>query len=96
MDAELDAKNRSGRRRIYTLGSALGTWQWWALWLALFLNTTAGISVISQESPMFQEIAKVTAIAAAGMVGIASIGNAVGRVFWAWVSTASRAAGRSW
>jgi OFA family oxalate/formate antiporter-like MFS transporter len=70
----------------YTLGRALGTWQWWALWLALFLNTTAGISVISQESPMFQEIAKVTAIAAAGMVGIASIGNAVGRVFWAWVS----------
>jgi OFA family oxalate/formate antiporter-like MFS transporter len=70
----------------YTLGRALRTWQWWALWLILFLNTTAGISVISQESPMFQEIAKVTAIAAAGMVGIASIGNAVGRVFWAWVS----------
>jgi len=70
----------------YTLGRALGTWQWWALWLALFLNTTAGISVISQESPMFQEIAKVTAVVAAGMVGIASIGNAVGRVFWAWVS----------
>ncbi|MGC2300068.1 MAG: OFA family MFS transporter [Acidobacteriaceae bacterium] len=70
----------------YTLAGALGTWQWWALWLALFLNTTAGISVISQESPMFQEIAKVTAIAAGGMVGVASIGNAVGRVFWAWVS----------
>jgi len=72
----------------YTLGRALKTWQWWALWLALFLNTSAGISVISQESPMFQEIAKVTAIVAAGMVGIASIGNAVGRVFWAWVSDA--------
>jgi len=70
----------------YTLGRALGTWQWWALWLILFLNTTAGISVISQESPMFQEIAKVTAVVAAGMVGIAAIGNAVGRVFWAWVS----------
>ncbi len=70
----------------YTLGKALGTWQWWALWLALFLNTSAGISVISQESPMFQEIAKVTALVAAGMVGVASIGNAVGRVFWAWVS----------
>ena len=73
-------------REDYTLGRALGTWQWWALWLALFLNTSAGISVISQESPMFQEIAKVTAIVAAGMVGIASMGNAVGRVFWAWVS----------
>jgi OFA family oxalate/formate antiporter-like MFS transporter len=72
----------------YTLTEALRTWQWWALWLLLFLNTSAGISVISQESPLFQEIAKVTVIVAAGMVGIVSIGNAVGRVFWAWVSDA--------
>lgn len=35
---------------------------------------------------MFQEFAKATAIVAAGMVGIVSIGNAAGRVFWAWVS----------
>lgn len=35
---------------------------------------------------MFQEIAKVGAAVAAGMVGIASIGNAVGRIFWAWIS----------
>ena len=35
---------------------------------------------------MFQEIAKVGAVVAAGMVGVASLGNAVGRVFWAWVS----------
>jgi len=70
----------------YSLGEALGTWQWWALWLMLFLNTCAGISVISQESPMFQELAAVSAVAAAGMVGIVSLGNAFGRVFWAWVS----------
>ncbi len=72
----------------YTLGAALKTWQWWALWLLLFLNTSAGISVISQESPMFQEIAKVSAIVAAGMVGVVSIGNAAGRIFWAWTSDA--------
>jgi OFA family oxalate/formate antiporter-like MFS transporter len=72
----------------YSLGDALKTWQWWALWLLLFLNTSAGISLISQESPMFQEIAKVSAIVAAGMVGIVSIGNAVGRIFWAWTSDA--------
>jgi OFA family oxalate/formate antiporter-like MFS transporter len=79
--------------RSFTLGEALKTWQWWALWLLLFLNTSAGISIISQESPMFQEFAKITAIVAAGMVGIVSIGNALGRVFWAW---ASDLLGRRW
>jgi OFA family oxalate/formate antiporter-like MFS transporter len=73
-------------KRDYRLGEALATWQWWALWLLLFLNTSAGISVISQEAPLFQELAKVTAIVAASMVGIVSLGNALGRVFWAWVS----------
>jgi OFA family oxalate/formate antiporter-like MFS transporter len=70
----------------YTLSGALKTWQWWALWALLFLNTSAGISIISQEAPMFQEIAKVSAVVAAGMVGVASIGNAVGRILWAWIS----------
>lgn len=78
------ASQRSGHE--YTLAEALKTWQWYALWLLLFLNTCAGISIISQESPLFQELTGATAVAAAGMVGIASIGNAVGRVFWAWVS----------
>jgi MFS transporter, OFA family, oxalate/formate antiporter len=80
----LQAAQRASRD--FRLGEALATWQWWALWLLLFLNTSAGISVISQEAPMFQELAKVTALVAAGMVGIVSLGNAIGRVFWAWVS----------
>ena len=78
------SSQRSGRD--YTLREALRTWQWWALWLLLFLNTCAGISVISQESPLFQELARVSAVTAASMVGIVSIGNAFGRVFWAWAS----------
>src|ERR1700675_3739992 len=73
-------------KRDYTLGEALGTWQWWALWLLLFLNTSAGISVISQEAPLFQELARVNAVVAAGMVGVVSLGNALGRVFWAGAS----------
>jgi OFA family oxalate/formate antiporter-like MFS transporter len=73
-------------RRDYTLSEALKTWQWYALWLLLFLNTFAGISIISQEAPIFQELVGVSAVVAASMVGIASIGNAFGRVFWAWVS----------
>ena len=70
----------------FKLGEALRTWQWYALWLLLFLNTCAGISIISQEAPIFQELTRVTAVVAGGMVGVASLGNAVGRVFWAWVS----------
>ncbi len=77
---------RQRAARDYTLGESLGTWQWWALWLILFLNVTAGISLISQESPIFQKFAGVTAIVAGSMVGIVSIGNSVGRIFWAWVS----------
>jgi OFA family oxalate/formate antiporter-like MFS transporter len=69
-----------------TLGEALRTWQWYALWAMLFLNTMAGISIISQAAPMAQEIAKSSAATAAAMVGIISIANAAGRFLWAWVS----------
>jgi OFA family oxalate/formate antiporter-like MFS transporter len=78
----------TGRQAIpdFTLRQALRTRQWWILWLILFLNVTAGISLISQQAPLYQELAGVSAAVAAGMVGLASIGNALGRVFWAWSS----------
>ena len=74
--------------RDYVLGEALKTWQWWVLWLILFLNTCAGIALISQEAPIFEELTGVTAVIAGGMVGVASLGNGVGRIFWAWLSDA--------
>ena len=81
------AKQTSQRAgQDFVLSEALKAWQWWALWFILFLNTTAGIAVISQEAPIFQELTGVSALAAGGMVGIASLGNGVGRVFWAWLS----------
>jgi OFA family oxalate/formate antiporter-like MFS transporter len=83
---QTSAENKQRTGEDYTLGEALKTWQWYALWLLLFLNTFAGISIISQEAPIFQELVGVTAVIAASMVGLASIGNAFGRVFWAWVS----------
>jgi len=70
----------------YTLTEALRSWQWYALWSILFLNTTAGISIISQASPMAQEMTHATATAAAGMVGLISIANGSGRLLWAWLS----------
>ena len=74
--------------RDYTLKEALSTWQWYVLWLMLFLNVTAGISIISQASPMAQEISGVSAAVGAGMVGLISIANGLGRLLWAWFSDA--------
>jgi OFA family oxalate/formate antiporter-like MFS transporter len=72
--------------RDYTLGQALRTWQWWALCALMSINTIAGISVVSQAAPMFQEIGKVSALTAASFVGIISLANGLGRVLWAWIS----------
>ena len=74
--------------RDYTLKEALSTWQWYVLWAMLFLNVTAGISIISQASPMAQEISGVSPAIAAGMVGLISIANGLGRLLWAWFSDA--------
>ena len=73
-------------RKDYTLAEALSTWRWYVLWAILFLNVTAGISIISQAAPMAVEISGVTAIVGAGMVGTISIANGAGRLIWAWLS----------
>jgi MFS transporter, OFA family, oxalate/formate antiporter len=80
------AQSAERAARDFTLTESLRTRQWWTLWLILFLNVSAGISLISQQAPLFQELAGVSAAVAAGMVGIVSIGNAVGRIFWASLS----------
>ena len=55
-------------------------------WVMLFLNVSAGIMIISQASPMAQQLVGLTPVAAAGIVGVISIFNGLGRVFWAAVS----------
>jgi OFA family oxalate/formate antiporter-like MFS transporter len=70
----------------FSIREAMSTRQFWMLWLMLFLNVSAGIMIISQASPIAQQMVHMTPIAAAGMVGVISIFNGAGRVFWAWVS----------
>jgi len=80
------AKHSNESPQNFTLKQALESWQWYALWLTLFLNTVAGIAIISQAAPMAQEISHVTAATAAGLVGLISIANGAGRLLWAWFS----------
>ncbi|MCS0494616.1 OFA family MFS transporter [Ancylobacter sp. MQZ15Z-1] len=86
------------------LDRVLKTPQFWLIWMVLFLNVTAGISVISMASPMLQDMfgthllsgdgagmdpgAQKAAIvaAAAGLVGLISLFNSLGRIFWASLS----------
>jgi MFS family permease len=70
------------------VNEALKTPQFYLLWGVLCLNVTAGIGVIGQASAMSQEMfpGKVTAVAAAGFVGLMSLANMAGRIFWASAS----------
>jgi OFA family oxalate/formate antiporter-like MFS transporter len=79
-------QQRQRSAKTYTLQEAIATWQWYGLWALLFLNTTAGIAIISQAGPMAQEIAQATPAAAAGLVGAIAIANGAGRFLWGWLS----------
>jgi MFS transporter, OFA family, oxalate/formate antiporter len=79
-------QQRQRSPKTYTLQEAVATWQWYGLWALLFLNTTAGIAIISQAGPMAQEIAQATPAAAAGLVGAIAIANGAGRFLWGWLS----------
>ncbi len=74
--------------RDVTPAKALGTKQFWLLWVVLCFNVTAGIGVLGQASAMVQEVfkGKITASAAAGFVGLLSLFNMGGRFFWASLS----------
>jgi hypothetical protein len=54
---------------------ALKTPQFWFIWAVLCINVTAGIGVLGQASAMSQEMfpGKVSAVAAAGFVGLMSL-----------------------
>lgn len=77
----------------FSWDEAKKTPQWYMIWAMLFLNVSAGLGLLSQLSPMGQEILKQTisdpaALAAKGglILAIASIFNGLGRLFWASVS----------
>ncbi|HVB89323.1 MAG TPA: OFA family MFS transporter, partial [Beijerinckiaceae bacterium] len=67
---------------------ALKTPQFWLIWVMLCLNVTAGIGVLGQASAMSQEMfpGKISAVAAAGFVGLMSLFNMGGRFVWASTS----------
>jgi MFS transporter, OFA family, oxalate/formate antiporter len=79
----------------FTFDEAVKTPQWWMLWSMLFLNVSAGLGLLSQLSPMAQDLIgktqgitdpKVLAVAGGAVLAYASIFNGLGRLFWASMS----------
>ena len=65
---------------------ALGTWQWYVLWAILFLNTTAGLALISDAKAMATGIGGATTALALTFVVIIAVANALGRIGWSSLS----------
>jgi OFA family oxalate/formate antiporter-like MFS transporter len=62
---------------------AIKTKRFWMLWWMMFINISSGIMLISVASPMAQEKVGISAIAAAGIVGVMGLFNGGGRIAWA-------------
>jgi MFS family permease len=69
-----------------TMPMAVRTRQFWLLWGMLFINITAGISILAQASPMMQDMFARTPEQAAAMLSVIAGFNAFGRIFWSTLS----------
>ncbi len=66
----------------WRLRDALGTWQLYALWVVFFLNSTAGLAILSDARVMAGSIGGASAAVAAAFVAIISVSDAAGRLLW--------------
>jgi MFS family permease len=66
--------------------AAARTARFWALWLMLFLNVTAGILFISNAVPIMRELTGADPATALGVYGTIALANGLGRFFWGAVS----------
>jgi len=99
--AEPAAKAACDEVEEIPLGKALLSGRFLSLWIVFFCNITAGISIISFQSPLFQDLWKrfnpeLAAAALAGfgatLVAVSSLWNGAGRFLW---GAASDRIGRS-
>jgi OFA family oxalate/formate antiporter-like MFS transporter len=76
----------AGTGRDYPPSEALRTPQFWALWMMLFLNVTAGILFISNAVPIMRELTGTSPETALAVYGLIALFNGLGRFFWGAVS----------
>jgi OFA family oxalate/formate antiporter-like MFS transporter len=88
MKADVDA----GKRKVIpdltqlTANAAVRQGPFYGLWVMMFINISCGIGIIYTASPLAQESIGLTPAQAAGVVGLMSIFNGLGRLGWASLS----------
>lgn len=87
-------QNKAKEDRL-TVKKSLLSFKFFGMWTVLFLNVSAGIMFIGLQSPMLQDLLRLSssnisteALAAAGatLIGISSLFNGLGRFFWGGLS----------
>ncbi len=73
------AEKAMGAWRLY---EAIKTWQLYALWAVFFLNTTAGLAILSEARVMAGTIGGASVALAAAFIMVISASDAVGRLLW--------------
>jgi OFA family oxalate/formate antiporter-like MFS transporter len=70
----------------YTVGEMMATPQFYLLWVPYFIGSAVGLTVISQASPIGQEMAGLTPVQAGGALTILAVFNGLGRPGFGWIS----------
>lgn len=92
MPASMKAAVESGEKEVIpdlmqlTANEAIKTPPFYGLWIMMFINISCGIGIIYAASPLAQESIGLTPAQAAGVVGLMSIFNGLGRLGWASLS----------
>jgi OFA family oxalate/formate antiporter-like MFS transporter len=75
-------RDKATEQRSWDFRGALGTWQWYAMWIMLFLNTTAGLAIISDAKAMAASMSSASTVLAFAFVVIVALADVTDRLFW--------------
>ncbi|MFH5882626.1 L-lactate MFS transporter [Liberiplasma polymorphum] len=70
----------------YTQKEMMRTAAFPKIWIIFMLGCAAGLMMIGQASPIGQQLAGLTVVEAAAIVGVLGIFNGLGRIFWGFAS----------
>jgi len=80
------ARANGGLSRGLVPREVIRTRQFYLLWLQLFVNVIAGITIISNASFILEDLTNLPMARIASLFGMVSLFNAIGRLFWGSVS----------